>query len=152
MGLVVGPDTGWAGPWLRMRYPNVNIRIDPFATLVPKCQYSDRSICNIGTQMSILGSLEYLKTCSGRWALSIANPCLDMSRACVKHMYGADWGLSQDVGNQVLGLFYWIFGIVVYQEAGIKIQGWAKVGIIYGIIIKMNIYYIYIYVYIYIYM
>ena len=33
-------------------YPNVSIRIDPFATLVPKCQYSDRSICNIGTQIT----------------------------------------------------------------------------------------------------
>ena len=33
-------------------YPNVNIRIDPFATLVPKCQYSDRFICNIGTQIT----------------------------------------------------------------------------------------------------
>ena len=36
-------------------YPNINIWIDPFATLVPKlpkCQYSDRSICNIGTQFT----------------------------------------------------------------------------------------------------
>ena len=24
------------------KLPNVNIQIDPFATLVPKCQYSDR--------------------------------------------------------------------------------------------------------------
>ena len=31
---------------------NVNIQIDPFATLVPKCQYSDRSIRNIGTQIT----------------------------------------------------------------------------------------------------
>ena len=29
----------------------------PFATLFPKCQYSDRSICNIGTQMSIFISI-----------------------------------------------------------------------------------------------
>ena len=42
--------------WHR-KLPNVNIQIDPFATLVPKCQYSDRSICNIGTQMSIFRSI-----------------------------------------------------------------------------------------------
>ena len=28
------------------KLPNVNIQIDPFATLVPRCQYSDRSIRN----------------------------------------------------------------------------------------------------------
>ena len=37
---------------LQHSYPNVNIQIDPFATLVPKCQYSDRSIRNIGTQIT----------------------------------------------------------------------------------------------------
>ena len=31
------------------KLPNVNVQIDPFATLVPKCQYSDQSIRNIGS-------------------------------------------------------------------------------------------------------
>ena len=31
---------------------HVNIQIDSCATLVPKCQYSDRSVCNIGTQIT----------------------------------------------------------------------------------------------------
>ena len=55
--------------------PNVNIRIAPFATLVPrypKCQYSDRSICNIGTQMSIFISIHlqhwYRITATGHYS------------------------------------------------------------------------------------
>ena len=41
-----------APKYVAPKLPNVNIQIDPFATLVPKCQYSDRSICNIGTQIT----------------------------------------------------------------------------------------------------
>ena len=77
---------------LLINYCRITWRIDPFATLVPKCQYSDRSICNIGTQITknqyiYIYIYIFAEPCSGRVRSSAIQLHLKSNKTQTEHQF-----------------------------------------------------------------